>query len=114
MSNCEQSKKTFEEFKKLKTSFNREMAKLRETGKVSEEIYQIKESLEKKQKEMRPLLEKYFFKAKWSENIEEFGTHIRAFHSLPESKILVGGYKGALKILEFELDLDGLERDNSQ
>ncbi len=98
--NCKQHHQTYEEFKELKARFDEKLKELRETGKIDPKIQELKEQLQQKKEEMRPLLEKHFSKFEFKDEIEGFNNLISTTHPLSESQILVGGNSGELKILE--------------
>src|SRR6056297_1732131 len=102
MPDCEQYKQLYQEFSSLKERFSEKMEKFREEGIIDKEMEELKSQLKEKQKEIRPLLEKYFLKFEFSDNIEGFGNRIVTSQPLSDQEVLVGGDDGELRILNIK------------
>jgi len=113
MQQCQEYKKIYQDFKTLKDKFKEGVEKIKATGKMGKDFDDLEKRLKAKMQEMRPLLEKYFLKFSWEKKeIPGFGNNILAFHPIGDNKVLVGGDKGELRILntannKFEKEIIG-------
>ena len=113
MQQCQEYKKIYQDFKTLKDKFKEGVEKIKATGKMGKDFDDLEKRLKAKMQEMRPLLEKYFLKFSWEKKeIPGFGNNIYAFHPIGDNRILVGGNKGELRILntannKFEKEIIG-------